>query len=134
MDPLSATASIITLAALSNNIVQTCRKYVRDFRDAPVILSRLCHELETLSILFDNLQNVPSSQSGVLAKVLHRTNLLQDYECQLENLKAKISKIDVSNIRKRLVFPSHERQILDSLNTVQRIRTTLESALQLDKM
>ena len=139
MDPIGGAASIITLAALSKDIAQTCRKYVKDFRDAPVVLSRFCDELETLTVLFDHFlilqhttQNVPSCRFGVLTEVLRRAHLLKDYECQLRKLQAKVSRVDLRNVGRRLLFPLHEHQILDGLNVVQRIRSILESALLLD--
>ena len=134
MDPIGGAASIVTLIALSKQIVQRCRKYIRDYRDAPIVLSRFCDELESLSILFDNFQNAPSSRSGVLTTVLSRTNLLQDYERQLRKLEVKINKVNLFNVGRRLLFPSYERYFLDGLNLVQRIQGILESALLLDEM
>lgn len=139
MDPISGAASIIALAALSKSIVQNCRGYVKAFRDAPVVLSRFCDELETLIVLFDHFvllqfttQNVESRPSGVLTEVLRRAHLLKDYECQLRNLEARINKVDLRRVGRRLLFPLHEQQILDGLNVVHRIRSILESALLLD--
>ena len=135
MDPVGGAASIITLAALSKDIVQSCKKYVKDFRDAPLVLSRFCNELETLTILFDRfliLQH--TAQSGVLAEVLRRTGSLEDYESQLGKLKARINRVDLRSIGRRLLFPLNEHHILDGLNVVQRIRAALESALILDSM
>ena len=139
MDPIGGAASIMTLAALLKDIVQTCKKYVKDYRDAPIVLSRFCDELEFLTVLFDRFlvlqhttQKLPSCQSGVLTEVLRRAHLLKDYECQLRKLEAKISKVNLRNVGRRLLFPLHEHQIMDGLNVVQRIRSILESALRLD--
>ena len=139
MDPIGGAASIVTLAALSKGIIQTCRKYVKDFRDAPVVLSRFCDELETLTVLFDHFlilqqttQNIPSCRSRALTEVLSRAYLLKDYECQLRKLETKINHFDLRSIGRRLLFPLHEHQILDGLNVIQRIRSVLESALLLD--
>ena len=141
MDPIGGAASIITLVALSKSIVQKCRKYAKDYRDAPAVLSRFCDEVEALTILFDQLlilqhstQTEPSCQSSVLIEVLCRTNLLKDYEYQLKKLEVKIHECNVRNIRRRLLFLLHERQILDGLNVVQRIRSTLKSALQFNNI
>lgn len=139
MDPKSGVASIITLTTLSKDIVQTCRRYVKDVRDAPIVLSRFCDELETLTVLFDHFlilqqttSKVPSCQSGVLTEVLRRAHLLKDYECQLRKLEAKIKKVNLRIVGQRLRFPLLEPQILDGLNVVQRIRSILESAMLLD--
>ena len=139
MDPVSGAASIITLAALSKGIIQTCRKYVKDFRDAPVVFSRFYNELETSSVLFDHFvilqhttQNVPSCRSGALTEVLRHAHLLKDYEFQLKKLETVMNQIGLRNVRRRLLFPLHEHQILDGLDVVQRVRSVLESALLLD--
>ena len=141
MDPVGATASIITLAILVKDISHVCKKYVQAIQDAPAILSRFRDEIEVLAILFDRLlvlqrtmqlQNVTSRQSRVLLELLRRTDLLTDYKRQLESLQLRLTRCELRNFKGRLLFPLKERQILDALNVVQRIQSILESALRLD--
>ena len=139
MDPVGGAASIITLAVLSKDIVQTCQRYFKDVRDAPIVLSRFCNELETLTVLLDHFlllhhktKDTSTGRSSVLTEVLRRAHLLKDYESQLKKLEIKVKKADLRNVRRRLLFPLQEHQILDGLNVVQRIRSILESAVLLD--
>ena len=139
MDPVSAAASIITLAALVKDVLETCSNIRRDIRDCPQLLFQFCSEAQTLDILLQGYlsQSLDSSSTKskgptVLQTVLCEVDLLNSYTSQLKKLQTKLARYDTKSIGSRLLFPLRRKQLEDALASIHRVNSLLMSALGLD--
>ncbi|KAK5319135.1 hypothetical protein LTR93_007830 [Exophiala xenobiotica] len=140
MDPVSAVASIVTLAALVKDVLETCSKFRRDVRDCPQLLAQFCDEAQTLHILLQRYMSLQcpvtsSTKSNcptVLQTVLCEVGILKSYTSQLEKLRTELARYDTKRIGSKLLFSLRKKQLEDALDVVHRLKSLLESALGLD--
>src|SRR2546430_9888538 len=56
MDPLSITASAITILQLTGSIISVCKSYISDLKDAPRFLQDIVNEIENLQSIVQLLE------------------------------------------------------------------------------
>jgi hypothetical protein len=67
----------------------------------------------------------------VLQTVLCEVDISKSYTSQLKKLRTELARYDTKCIGSRLLFPLRRKQLEDTLDGVHRLKSLLESALDL---
>ena len=133
-DPLSVTASVITVIGVVKTTVQTIEK-LRVFRRAPNAfaelqneLSEICLQLSSLETIRDELES-QSVSAHSLAALLRRikSKLLETESYMSENLFKLDNKLQ-PRVR-RLKWMSHHRKVVEFKDTIRALRQELIAAI-----
>ena len=133
-DPLSVTASIVTLLQLSTTVV----KYLSNVRDAPDELKSLIVEVSSIKGLLSTLQDLAQPGETWLATVqsLNASNgPLEQLQSALGRLDKKLAPVvGWRKTRKALAWPFQKEEIKDILSVIERQKALLGLALQNDHL
>jgi Fungal N-terminal domain of STAND proteins len=142
MDPLSVSASIAGLIAITNSIVTNGFKFLSEFKQADETIKGLFYEVNLLFGTLHSLENVAkrleSEQSSTqhTARIHHINacdNTLRKIEAQLEKVAAKRNKA-TDRARQRVLWPMSQSETKNLLAEVERHKTSLSLALSVDEM
>lgn len=137
MDPLSITASILTLLQLTEKVV----RYARQTKDAPKERTRVLQEasglvglLITLKSLMDDCD--PQDPWLRATSGLATSNgLLEQYRSALEKLTGKIMPGDgLRKIGQALVWKFTKEDVSDLMSQIERVKSLVNIALGMDDM
>ena len=133
MDPLGATASIVSLLHLAGTVI----KYLNGLKDASDDISCLIIELCTIRGLLLTIKDLVTEQS-VLHESFHEDHgLFTQIEASLQLLASKIGGANTNTTLKlgaKLRWPLRKDDVKDLLSTIERQKTLLSLALQNDQM
>lgn len=152
MDPLSITASIITVLEITSKVLSICYEYRLAIRNASNKSSRVIEEvislrnvLETLAQLAEKVESADSAAETRLPalKLLSepREGPLSKCLAELGALKQKLAPSSLSGQprpkRKALIeslgWPLKEKDTIKSLENIERFKTTLALAITADQ-
>ena len=142
MDPISSASAIAGLVALSGTIISTGYKYIATVRHAPQELRLLLSEVAALNELLDKLQLLASTtdeskstkvfdnfvQGGAIATC---TELFRSVENSIQKC-VQIEGQSKRNFAKRLIWPFKESETKEILQKLERMKSTLSTAVSLD--
>ncbi|KAI9684579.1 MAG: hypothetical protein M1822_005667 [Bathelium mastoideum] len=135
MDPLSVTASIISIVQLSCEII----KYLSDVKDAPEECRRCQIEVSNTQNLLLNLQRrVKEGQSGEtwfneINKLKDSDGPLSQYKQALEELRSRLQAQDgFQRVKRRLLWKFNKEEVRDILTRMERLKTIISIALEND--
>ena len=135
MDPLSVSASIVTLLQLSSKIIG----YLSDVKGAPKEHQKLrlevCSVLPMLSILQDQADQAQQgdSWSTTLRTLTGPQGPLEQFRDSLKRLESKLAPVKgLKKARKALVWPFEKAEVLDILITIERQKSLFDLARQND--
>jgi hypothetical protein len=129
MDPLSVTASIIAVLQLSAKVLE----YLSDVRDAPKERSHCEAEISNLSALLralrDHVQIGDLSQLWytAIAELAAPKGPLDQFKQALEALQNKITG-------ETLMWKFKKEEIASILDRIERLKSLVEIALQIDQL
>jgi hypothetical protein len=137
MDPLSVTASIIAVLQLSAKVLV----YISDVRDAPKARSHCEAEISNLCSLLRDLRD--HVQTGDLSQLWYTAvaelaapkGPLDQFKETLEALQDKIT--DGGRLKKAsevLVWKFKKEEIISILDRIERLKTLMGIALQMDHL
>ena len=137
MDPLSVTASVIAVLQLTGEVIG----YLNDVRDAPNECQQCAIEASSLQNLLINLRyRLEQGHTGdpwfTAVRSLNVENgHLDRYKQALEQLQ---SRVDVGNgvqkIKRRLVWKFSKAEIAGILARMERLKTLVSIALEMDHL
>jgi hypothetical protein len=142
MDPLSLTASVITIIQLSERIISTCKDYITTIQDAPRDLRAIAIEvggvknaLELVELLKENhtdatgllqkLQGPNGPLEGCREALRSLDSLLPVAECNLESGKRRKTLVNL----KSLAWPLKKNRVQKILEDIGRYKATISLAL-----
>lgn len=137
MDPLSVTASIIAVLQLSAKLLE----YLNDVKDAPKSRTKCAIEMLNLcSLLYklrDHVDNGDSTQPWYIAvqDLAVKNGPLDQFKHALETLQTKIT--DGSRLKKvsqALVWKFEKEEISSILAQIERVKSLVQIALQIDHL
>jgi hypothetical protein len=137
MDPLSATASIIAILQLSSKVVA----YLTEVRDASKERKKCAVETSTLHSLLLNLRFRLEEGSAdrlwytAVRALAVENGPLDQFKQALETLQTTIT--DGGRLKKAsdaLVWKFKKKEVASILNRIERLKTLVEIALQMDHL
>ena len=142
MDAVSAASAIAALISLSGAIVAQSYQYISSVRGAPRELRLLISEVAALNELLDQLQNLATVTDGnSVTKVFETfsrsggittcTELFKDVETSVHTC-IHVNGQNKRNAAKSLLWPFKERETRDTLQKLDRMKSTLNAAVSLD--
>ena len=132
MDPLSVTASIIAVLQLTTNVIS----YINDVKNAPKELSQFAIEASSLYALLTQLKyRVDDSKSSdawfASVRAMGASNgPFDQYKMTLEKLQRKLTKKHGGT----LLWPFIKDEIVDSVSRIERMKSLVNIALELDHL
>jgi hypothetical protein len=141
MDPLSVTASLIAVLQISGALVSTLYEYRKCVNNASKAAARIIEELNSLCHVFESLlRAVESEESAEVSRLSTMAQLsgpngeLAKCRGELERLSAKLEpESGWRAMRKALIWPLNEGEVNKTLESLQRIKSTLQLALSTDQ-
>ena len=137
MDPLSVTASVIAVLQLTGEVIE----YLNDVKDAPNECQQCAIEASNLQNLLINLRyRLEQGHTGdpwfTAVRSLNVENgHLDQYKQALEQLQ---SRVDVGNgaqkIKRRLVWKFSKAEVAGILARMERLKTLVSIALEMDHL
>lgn len=134
MDPLSISASIIALLQLSSKIIT----YLSDVKGGPKELQRIRLEVSSVLNLLIKLQDQADQPTGdVCTSTLNSLNVpngpFSQFHSALKRLSSRLAAVQGwKKVGKAFKWPFEKEEMLDILNTIERLKALFILALQND--
>lgn len=142
MDPLSVTASIVTLIQLTGSVISTVYNYRKGVKNAPEGAAKIIHDLTDLSHILENLlqlvekENATTSTTRLtsLKGLVSSGGSLESCQKTLERLKAKLQPENGWRaVKQSLTWPLKQDYIKQTLNEISAAKATFALALTVDQ-
>ena len=141
-DPLSVSASISGLITLTDIVFRRTYKYVKAVKKAPKEISALSTEIGALYGILNNLHLVSRQLEHEQAESTTRIHHIHSCYQTLEHVKSILDKDDTSSLhdepletlKRKLRWPFTSSEVKDLIATIERHKTTLGLALNVDCM
>jgi hypothetical protein len=137
MDGLSVAASIIAVLQLTGAVIG----YLNDVKDAPNECQQCAIEVSNLqSLLINLLYQLNQGQIGdrwyTAVRALNVENgPLDQYKQALEQLRSKVEIQDgVQKVKRRLLWKFSKEEVTSILARMERLKTHVSFALQMDQL
>lgn len=137
MDPLSATASVIAVLQLSSRVVG----YLTDVKDASKERAKCAIEASNLHSLLLNLRfrleegNANTPWYTAVQALAVENGPLDQFKQALELLQTKMTDEGrVKNVREALLWKFKKEEVASILDRMERLKSTVEIALQMDHL
>ncbi|KAF2497867.1 hypothetical protein BU16DRAFT_506527 [Lophium mytilinum] len=136
-DPLSVAASIIAVLQLTSKLIS----YLDDVKDAPKDRDQWAIEASNLSSLLTQLRyrcTETSSNEPWYASVRElgvHNGPLDQYKLALEDLQAKVQKgKGLKDVLHSLQWKFVKKEVKETMMRIERLKTLVQNALQLDHL
>jgi hypothetical protein len=155
MDPLSITASAITIIQLTFELIQGTRNYYKNVKNAPREIAEFLDQLETLGTVLERLKQtsekadaaqssqtalnggVQSSQNAsclpLLKEILRADGPLAICYEQMSAFKRRLNK-DQSRFKKSLKWPFEKDEIKEAVTRLRNLKSVLNTAILSDNL
>ncbi len=141
-DPLSVSASISGLVTLADIVFRRTYKYVKAVKKASKEISSLSAEIGTLYGILSNLQLVSHQLEDETFETTTRIHHVHACYQTLEHVESILNRDDTSSIRdqrletikRKLRWPFTSSEVKDLIVEIERHKTTLGLALNVDSM
>lgn len=136
MEAAGLAASIIALIQLSSKLVSIAYNYISGFQKAPRDIKNLAKELHALVGVLDNLKDYLDANSSSLAlqKLAVKDGPIEVFTEEMNALYRKFSAIDSSKLIAKLGWPLKDKDITQTLSSIERHKTVFIFAMQLDEL
>lgn len=141
-DPLSVSASIAGLVTLADIVFRRTYRYVKAVKKAPKEISALSTEIGALYGVLNNLQLVSFQLEHEKADPTTRTHHIDSCRRTLERIESILDRDDSNSLRddrledlkRRLRWPFKSSEVKDMIAEIERHKSTLGLALNVDCM
>ncbi|KAF6222560.1 hypothetical protein HO133_000605 [Letharia lupina] len=141
-DPLSVSASISGLITLADIVFRRTYKYVKAVKKAPKEISALSAEIGALYGILSNLQLVSRQLEDETFESTTRVHHIHSCYQTLEHVKSILDRDDTSSLggqrletlKRKLRWPFTSSEVKDLITEIERHKTTLGLALNVDCM
>lgn len=137
MDPLSVTASIITVIALTGAVI----RYLNDVKDAPKDRARCAVEAASVQSLLTRLryrldEAVPENPWLQEVRMLAVKNgPIDQFKAAMEQLEAKLRpKVGLNKVGETLVWKLTKTEVAEILSRIERLKSLTQIALEMDHL
>jgi hypothetical protein len=134
-DPISISASIVTLLQLSATVI----KYLSGVKDAPNDRTRLMSEVGSINYILSTLQDLAQSGEKVRLDTIRLLNRadgpLYQLQYALTCLEKKLAPVGGwDNARNVLAWPFQKEEVKEFLSDIERQKTLISVALHNDQL
>ncbi|KAG8531312.1 uncharacterized protein KY384_002940 [Bacidia gigantensis] len=131
-DPLSITASIITVLDLTKHVIQYVRSATHAAKDRQDLLSELSSTAGYLYMLKDTTRQSTESSShpSALQALVGEDGPLEQFKASLEQLAAKLKPSGRSRTATKMIWPFQRSQVAEILVKIERQKTSFMIALE----
>ena len=141
-DPLSISASIAGLVTLADIVFRRTYKYVKAVKKAPKEISALSTEIGALYGVLSNLELVSRQLEHEKSDLTTRTHHIHSCYQTLERIKSILDRDETSllgddrleDLRRKLRWPFKSSEVKDVIAEIERHKSTLGLALNVDCM
>ena len=133
MEPLAATASIVSLLQLAGAVI----KYLSVLKDASDDIKALVLELCTIRGLLSTIKDLVTEEFILHESLGGHDGLFSQIESLLQSLASKVEPTSTTTAYKlvqKLRWPLRKEEVKDVLSSIERQKTLLGLALQNDQM
>ena len=133
MEPLGATASIVSLLQLAGAVI----KYLSTLKDASNDIKALVLELCTVRGLLSTIKDLVTEDSMLHESLSGHNGLFSQIEGSLQSLASKVEPTSTAtghSFVQKLRWPLRKEEVKDVLSSIERQKTLLSLALQNDQM
>lgn len=136
MEAVGLAASITALIQLSSKLVSIAYNYISGLQKAPRDIKNLAKELHALVGVLDNLKDYLDANSSSLAlqKLAVKDGPIEVFTEEMKALDRKFSAIDSSKLTVKLGWPLKDKDITQTLSSIERHKTVFIFAMQLDEL
>jgi hypothetical protein len=141
MDPLSLTASIITVIQLTGSVVSAVYNYRKSVKNAPEDAAKIIQDLTGLSHILEKLlQVIEKERSTTVTRLASLEGLAKPdgslESCQkiLERLNAKLQPENGWRaVKQSLIWPLKQKYVKSTLDEIATAKASLGLALTVDQ-
>lgn len=141
---IGAVSALASLIQISGEVLKAGYSFLAKVARAPLEIRSMLNEVAGLDLLVDQLyvlatKDDESLKNGALAHMLS-IGVFDDCDELLQTVQRSVQKCeqvaghDKLNLGKRLIWPFREHEARDSIERLQRLRTTLSMALTIDSV
>lgn len=137
MDPLSVTASIITIITLTGSVID----YLNDIKDASKDRARCEEQVANLQCLLRSLKNrvkeakPEDSWFKEVCKLVVENGPLDQFRVAMEELEAKLKpKAALQKIGQMLVWKLTKKEVAEILSRIEQLKSLTQIALEMDHL
>ena len=133
MEPLGATASIVSLLQLAGAVI----KCLSILKDASNDIKALVLELCTVRGLLSTIKDLVTEDSMLHESLSGHNGLFSQIESSLQSLALKVEPASTTtghSFVQKLRWPLRKEEVKDALSSIERQKTLLSLALQNDQM
>jgi hypothetical protein len=136
LDPLSITASIIVVLQATKVVIS----YLKETKDSPKELTKVYEEARNLVILLYELKDLVAGQAcyepwlQTTSALAVRDGPLDQYRTSLEILVPKITSHGLRKVGQVLSWKFCKEDVMALLSRIERIKSLVQIALELDHM
>ena len=136
MDPLSISASIITILQLTGTVIQYLNTVKGAPKDRQRILSELCNVSSMLYVLEDQANQAHGDAwSSTLLSLSAPNGPIEQFKTALKRLEDKLAPVEGwRKFGKTMAWPFQREEIEEILNVIERQKTLFNLAQQNDHM
>ena len=140
-DPLSLIASLIAVVQISGSVISCCYEYRKGVKNAPKGLLKVTNEVaglrnivERLVALVDDENMASHKHLSTIAGLVSTGGPLESCQLDLGSLKGKLEPPinEWKALGRRLAWPLQEKDITQTLASIYRTKSLLETALLVD--
>jgi hypothetical protein len=137
MDPLSVTASIITIISLTGSVI----RYLSDIKDAPKDRARCAEEAANVQSLLISLRyRLEEVEPGdpwfrEVRKLAEKNGAIDRFKAGMEQLQAKVKPKDgLKRLGETLVWKLTKTEVAEILARIERLKLLTQIALEMDHL
>lgn len=136
MEAVGLAASIIAITQLSSKLLSITYNYISNFQKAPRDIKNLASELHALVGVLDNLKDYldANPSSPALQKLAGNGGPIEVFTEEMNALHRKFSAIDSSKLTAKLGWPLKDKDITQTLSSVERHKTVFIFAMNVDQL
>lgn len=143
MDPLSITASLIAILQISGTVISALYEYRKGVKHASKDAAKIIEELNSLRDVLESLLSVAEKEESVAEETSRLSTFRQlakpngEFERCKATLVALNSRLQPESgwkaLKQALVWPLKEAEVKNTLDDLQRSKSTLHFALSTDQ-
>ena len=137
MDPISLTASFITIIQLSASVVEYLKQAKNGSRDRIQLREEVRTVACMLQVLNDRAEDAEDLEYNLasLKSLAGENGPLNQLKCALELLKSKLAPLGkLKQLSQPLMWPFSKGELKDILGTIERQKSMLSLAMENDTM
>lgn len=139
MEPISSTASVITLIQLTGSLAKLCGGYIGEVRNAQEEILKLCKAITDLEGTLQDLQSCLQSDNGEILPTTSRlANSIDHCLSELRKLERRLNPRKMKTLMNKvglraLKWPLERGEVENIVKDLERYKSSFILSLQMDQ-